>query len=59
MSNTLVSTYLSDDRSRASMVYVCESGYKVVCVKTYFGEEKEHYFGNLQQAEMLAEDWVL
>jgi hypothetical protein len=41
------------------MVYVCESGYKVVCVKTYFGEEKEHYFGNLQQAEMLAEDWVL
>jgi hypothetical protein len=56
---TLISTYLSDDKSRASMVYVCETGYRVVCVKTYFGEEEEHHFDKLQLAEMAAEDWVL
>lgn len=56
---TLISTYLSDDKSRASMVYVCEEGYRVVCVKTYFGEEEEFRFDKLQQAEIAAEDWVL
>lgn len=54
----LISTYLSEDRSKASMVYLCETGYKVVCVKSYLGEEETHYFNILQRAELFAEDWV-
>jgi hypothetical protein len=58
MSN-LISEYYSNDRQKVSMVLGRDSGYRVVCLDSYFETEKETFFDVLDTAEEFAEDWVL
>jgi len=58
MSN-LISEYYSNDRQKVAMVLGRGSGYRVVCLDSYFETEKETFFDVLYKAEEFAEDWVL
>jgi hypothetical protein len=58
MSN-LISEYYSNDRQKVAMVLGRGSGYRVVCLDSYFETEKETFFDVLDKAEEFAEDWVL
>ena len=60
MSNTHLSTFYSDDQLKTSLIFTRgESGYRVVCLESYFGKENEYYFDTLPEAESFAKDWVL
>ena len=60
MSNKHLSTFSSDDQLRTAMVFTRgDTGYRVVCLESYFGKELEYYFDTEQEAEIFAEDWVL
>lgn len=60
MNDQLLSTFFSDDQLRAAMVFMRDSfGYRVCCLDSYSGTEKEYYFNFLQEAEDFAENWVL
>lgn len=56
----LISTYFSDNQLLTAMVFNRgDLGYRVCCLDSYFGTEKEFFFDQLQEAEDFAEDWVL
>jgi len=58
MSN-LISEYYSNDKQKVAMVLGRGTGYRVVCLDSYFETEKETYFDVLDTAKDFAEDWVL
>ena len=57
--NNLISEYYSNDRQKVAMVSGRGSGYRVVCLDSYFETEKETFFDVLDTAEEFAMDWVL
>ena len=60
MSNQLISTFFSDDQLFTAMVFDRDgTSFRVCCLDSYFGTEKEFYFNTLQEAEDFAEDRVL
>lgn len=60
MSNKLISEFFSDDGQKTAMVFGRDgTSFRVCCLHSYFGTEKEYYFDTLQEAEDFAEDWVL
>lgn len=59
MDNILVSEHTSHDNYRTSFVYTRGNSYRVFCYDCYFEKEEEHYTNTLDQAEDIAENWVL
>lgn len=54
-----VSKHVSEDGQRTALVLVRGSGFRVTCFENYFETNKEYFCDHLQDAEDLAEDWVL